>query len=60
MTDAQSNKQLWSESFEGELSNLFSLQDKVTNRIRGSLGPQMVIIAATESEKENLAHKLLN
>jgi TolB-like protein/Flp pilus assembly protein TadD len=51
LTDAQSNKQLWSESFEGELSNLFSLQDKVTNRIRGSLGPQMVIIAATESEK---------
>jgi adenylate cyclase len=51
LTDAQSSKQLWSESFEGDMSNLFALQDKVTNRIRGSLGPQLVIIAATESEK---------
>ena len=51
LTDALLNKQLWSESFEGEMSNLFALQDKVTNRISGSLGPQMLIVAATESEK---------
>ena len=51
LTDASSNKQLWSESFEGDISNLFSLQDKVTQRIRVSLGPQMVILAASESEK---------
>lgn len=51
LTDALSNKQLWSESFEGEMSNLFALQDKVTNRISGSLGPQMLIVAASESEK---------
>jgi len=51
LTDALSNKQLWSESFEGEMSNLFALQDKVTNRISGSLGPQMLIVSATESEK---------
>jgi TolB-like protein/class 3 adenylate cyclase/tetratricopeptide (TPR) repeat protein len=51
LTDALSNKQLWSESFEGEMSNLFALQDKVTNRISGSLGPQMLIVAGTESEK---------
>jgi TolB-like protein/Flp pilus assembly protein TadD len=51
LTDALSNKQLWSESFEGNMSDLFSLQDKVTNRISGSLGPQMLIVAASESEK---------
>jgi adenylate cyclase len=51
LTDASSNKQLWSESFEGNMSDLFSLQDKVTNRISGSLGPQMLIVAASESEK---------
>ena len=51
LTDASSNKQLWSESFEGDMSDLFSLQDKVTQRIRASLGPQMVIVAASESEK---------
>ena len=51
LTDTSSNKQLWSESFEGNMSDLFSLQDKVTQRIRASLGPQMVILAASESEK---------
>jgi TolB-like protein/Tfp pilus assembly protein PilF len=51
LTDASSNKQLWSESFEGNMSDLFSLQDKVTNRISASLGPQMLIVAASESEK---------
>jgi len=51
LTDASSNKQLWSESFEGNMSDLFSLQDKVTQRIQASLGPQMVIVAASESEK---------
>jgi TolB-like protein/Tfp pilus assembly protein PilF len=51
LTDASSNKQLWSESFEGNMSDLFSLQDKVTQRIRASLGPQMLIVAASESEK---------
>ena len=50
LTDASSNKQLWLESFEGDMSDLFSLQDKVTQRIRASLGPQMVIVAASESE----------
>jgi tetratricopeptide (TPR) repeat protein len=33
------------------MSDLFSLQDKVTNRISGSLGPQMLIVAATEIQK---------
>jgi len=51
LTDASSNKQLWSESFEGEMSNLFALQDKVTNRISGSLDRQMLIVAASENEK---------
>ena len=51
LTDASSNKQLWSESFEGNMSDLFSLQDKVTLRISGSLGPQMLIVAASENEK---------
>ena len=50
LTDSSSNKQLWSERFEGELSDLFALQDKVTHRISGSLGPQLLIIAASESE----------
>jgi len=50
LTDASSNKQLWSDSFEGEMSNLFALQNQVTTRISGSLGNRMVIVAASESE----------
>jgi hypothetical protein len=45
-----SNKQLWSDSFEGEMSNLFALQNQVTTRISASLGNRMVLVAASESE----------
>ena len=51
LIDSSYNKLLWSESFSGEMSNLFALQDQVTNRISGSLGPRMLIVAASESEK---------
>jgi TolB-like protein/Flp pilus assembly protein TadD len=50
LTDASSNKQLWSDSFEGDMSNLFALQNQVTTRISASLGPRMVVVAASESE----------
>jgi len=50
LTDASSNKQLWSDSFEGEMSNLFALQNQVTTRISASLGNRMVLVAASESE----------
>ena len=50
LTDTSSNKQLWSDSFEGEISNLFALQNQVTTRISASLGNRMVVIAASESE----------
>ncbi|MFN0005428.1 MAG: adenylate/guanylate cyclase domain-containing protein, partial [Burkholderiaceae bacterium] len=50
LTDASFNKQLWSDSFEGEMSNLFALQNQVTTRISESLGKRMVVVAASESE----------
>ena len=50
LTDASSNKQLWSDRFEGEMSNLFALQNQVTTRISESLGNRMVVVAASESE----------
>ena len=50
LTDASSNKQLWFDRFEGEMSNLFALQNQVTTRISESLGKQMVVVAASESE----------
>ena len=50
LADATTNAQLWSESFEGDQSDLFTLQDKVTTRIGNSIGREMVIVAARESE----------
>ena len=51
LSDASANQQLWTQSFIGDMSNLFELQDQVTNRISGSLGPRMLIVAASETEK---------
>ena len=50
LADATSNAQLWSESFEGDESDLFALQDRVTTLVGNSIGREMVIVAARESE----------
>ena len=50
LADASSNAQLWTESFEGDPSDLFALQNKVTTRIGNSIGREVVVIAARESE----------
>ena len=51
LADAQTNAQLWTEKFEGDQANLFALQDQVTARIGNSVGREMVVMAARESEK---------
>ena len=50
LIDSINGQQLWAESFQGSISDLFGLQDKVTMRISGSLGTKMIVVAATESE----------
>jgi adenylate cyclase len=57
LADATSNAQLWSESFEGDQSDLFALQDQVTARISNSIGREMVIVAARESESRKSSPK---
>jgi adenylate cyclase len=51
LADATNNAQLWSDSFEGETSNLFLLQDQVTGRIANTMGHELVVVAARDSEK---------
>lgn len=51
LADTKSNIQVWSDTFEGDTSDLFALQDQVTSRISKSMGSEMVVIAARESEK---------
>jgi TolB-like protein/cytochrome c-type biogenesis protein CcmH/NrfG len=50
LADATSNAQLWSESFEGDQSDLFALQDRVTTLVGNSIGREMFIVAARGSE----------
>ena len=50
LADTQSGAQKWTESFDGDLADLFALQDQVTARIGNSLGNQMVILAARENQ----------
>ena len=50
LADTQSNAQLWSETFEGSIADLFALQDQVTTRIGNSIGREMVIVSARDSQ----------
>lgn len=51
LTDSASNAQLWSEAFDGETGDLFALQDQVTTLIGNSMGRELVVRAARESER---------
>jgi adenylate cyclase len=58
LADATSNAQLWSDSFEGDQSDLFALQDRVTTLVGNSIGREMVIVAARESETRKSSPKV--
>ncbi len=51
LSDTETGAQLWAENFDGKQTDLFALQDQVTRRLGDSIGPQMVIVSARESEK---------
>ena len=51
LADTASNAQIWSEVFDGSLESLFALQDLVTSRVGNSIGREMVISAARDSER---------
>ncbi len=58
LTDAQSGAALWATTLDGDLANLFALQDQVTNQIGNSIGRQMVIAAASEAEQRRSSPKV--
>jgi class 3 adenylate cyclase/TolB-like protein len=57
LTDAHNGATLWADTLDGDLTNLFALQDQVTNQIGNSIGRQMVIVAASEAEKRGSSPK---
>ncbi|MGZ3257419.1 MAG: tetratricopeptide repeat protein, partial [Croceibacterium sp.] len=52
LVDSKTGAQLWNETFGGDLSNLFALQDQVTALVGNSIGERMVVVAARESETQ--------
>lgn len=57
LANTQSGAQLWSETFSGELTNQFALQDMVTTAVVNSIGREMVVVAARESEMRQSSPK---
>ena len=60
LVDSQTGAQLWNETFRGDLSNLFGLQDQVTALVGNSIGERMVIAAARESETRKSAPQVVD
>jgi len=60
LVDTRTNAQLWNETFKGDLSNLFALQDQVTTRIGNTIGEHMVVVAARESETKKSAPQVVD
>ena len=58
LADTSTAAQLWTESFEADQGDLFALQDRVTTRIGNSIGREMVVNAARESEKRKSSPKV--
>lgn len=58
LTDAQTGASLWSDTLDGDLTNLFALQERVTNQIASNIGREIVIIAARDSEKRHSSPKV--
>lgn len=50
LADTRTSAQLWTEDFQGDQANLFALQDQVTARVGNSIGREMVMVAARESD----------
>jgi len=53
LSDGTSNAQLWAETFDGSSGDLFSLQDRVTTLIGNSMGRELVLRAARDSERRH-------
>lgn len=50
LIEAQTDAQVWAERFDGDSTDLVSLQDQVTARIANSLGAALIRVGAHEAE----------
>ena len=57
LIDGDSGVQHWSEIFDGDSSDIFALQDRITGRIAISIGREIFVTAAREGEARNIDPK---
>jgi len=52
LIDATLGNHLWAERYDRELSDIFELQDEITNRVIGSVSPQILIAEAARVRRK--------
>lgn len=60
LIDGQTGIQIWSELFDGDASDLFSLQDRITGRIANSIGREIFVAVAKDGVARNIDPKSLD
>lgn len=55
LVDGDRGLQLWSERFDGDISDPFALQDQITGRIANSIGRELVAVAVETVERRKAA-----
>jgi TolB-like protein/Flp pilus assembly protein TadD len=57
LVDGRSGLQVWSELFDGDDSDLFALQDRITGRIANSIGREIFVAAARDGQARTIDPK---
>jgi TolB-like protein/DNA-binding winged helix-turn-helix (wHTH) protein/cytochrome c-type biogenesis protein CcmH/NrfG len=52
LIDAVNGNHLWAEKYDRELADIFALQDDITTRVIGSVGPQILVAEAARVRKK--------
>jgi TolB-like protein/tetratricopeptide (TPR) repeat protein len=52
LIDVTNSSHLWAEKYDRELTDIFALQDDITNRVIGSVGPQVLVTEAARVQRK--------
>jgi adenylate cyclase len=52
LIDAANGNHLWAEKYDRELADIFALQDDITNRVIGSVAPQILVAEAARVQRK--------
>src|SRR5262249_7868229 len=52
LIDAANGSHLWADKYDRELADIFALQDDITNRVIGSVGPQILVAEAARVRRK--------